>query len=86
MSVRAKYHLLVFVGWFAGGLALAVIGMMVHPVIIVVLFPYGAVMAFLLLRLRCPNCRRRLATQTYLMGPYMGRRCRYCGFDLSRKD
>jgi len=86
ISVRAKYHLLNFVGWFAGGLALMVAGMMIHWAIAVAVLPYAIVLTVLLLRLRCPGCRRRIATQAYLLGPYVGKRCRYCGHDLTSQS
>ena len=86
MSIRAKYHLMVFFGWYAGGAALMVMGMEVHPALVPAILPYALVMVLLLLRMRCPSCGRRLATQTYLMCPYLARRCRYCGYDLGRRE
>lgn len=44
-------------------------------------FLHGALMGVLLVRIRCPKCKRR-ATGDFAYTP---RRCRHCGYDLSQR-
>jgi len=84
MSVRAKFHLLIFAGWLGGGSVVALVTQ-AHPPWAVLLWLLAVIVAAVALGMRCPNCRRRLAWQGYLMFPVLPRRCRYCGHDLGRR-
>lgn len=90
MSIRAKYHLLLFVAFPVGSMGLMLLGLL-HPALALVAFPYAGLIALLGLRLRCPNCQERVMTQTFTVlgiqmqtqSPYIRRRCDNCGYDLS---
>lgn len=85
MSVRAKFHLLIFAGWFGGGFIIALVSE-AHPPWIIMLIPLAVVLAFAALGMRCPNCKRRVMWQGYFMFPYLPKHCRYCGRSLSREQ
>ena len=84
MSVRAKFHLLVFVAFPVGGFILGGLAM-VHLVFLYLAFAYSALIAALAWLFRCPGCNALLVTQGYLMFPYIPRRCRSCGYDLGKR-
>jgi len=56
-----------------------------HPSWILVLIPLAVVINIVALGMRCPNCKRRVMWQGYFMFPYLPKRCRYCGNDLSKE-
>ena len=85
MSVRAKFHLLVFVAFPVGFFVLGVLGKMVHLVFAFLALAYVALMGTLTFLFRCPGCNALVATQGYLMFPYIPRRCRSCGYDLGTR-
>jgi hypothetical protein len=93
VSVRTKYHLLVFVAIPAGLFGLLCLGMELQSMVFLLAFPYLILLSLLGQLLRCPNCHERIGWQTFtvlgfevrLTSPYIRRECDSCGHDLSRR-
>ena len=85
MSIRAKFHLLVFVAFPVGFFVLGVLGKTVHLVFAFLALAYVALIGTLTFLVRCPGCNTLIATQGYFMVPYIPRRCRSCGYDLGKR-
>jgi len=85
MSVRAKFHLLVFVVFPVGALTLGVLGMTTSTAFAFVAFGYTILIGLSALLIGCPSCNARLAWQGYLMFPYIPKHCQSCGHDLGKR-
>jgi uncharacterized protein (DUF983 family) len=56
-----------------------------HPASVWLIVPLAVLVNLVALRMRCPNCKRRVIWQGYFMFPYLPKRCRYCRHDLGSK-
>jgi len=83
MSVRAKFHLLIFVVFPVGALTLGTLGMTLNTAFAFAAFGYTILIGLSALLIGCPSCKARLAWQGYLMFPFLPKRCRSCGSDLT---
>ena len=85
MSVRARFHLLIFVVFPVGALILSALGMTLDRGFTFAAFGYTIVIGLWALLVTCPSCSARLVWQGYLLFPFLPRHCRRCGHDLTRK-
>jgi hypothetical protein len=91
VSVRTKYHFLIFVAIPAGFFGLFWLGMRLQSMVFLLAFPYLVLLSVLGQLLRCPKCHERIGWQTFTVlgfevrfrSPYIRRECDNCGHDLS---
>jgi hypothetical protein len=94
MSPRMKAHLLSFAALPPGWFAFVLLGVLLHPAIAMLGFPYLVAIVLLATSIRCPSCHTRVTLHRYnTLGirytadcPYVQRLCEQCGYDLSRRE
>jgi hypothetical protein len=94
MSIRAKVRLLNSVALPIGFFSLGLLGMIIHPVIAFLAFPYMILVVSYSKHIRCPNCATPVEWHTYkLLGlrfewwsPHVPKHCEWCGHDLTERS
>jgi hypothetical protein len=94
MSVRARAHLLSYVAFPVGVFFLGILGMIAHPAVAFLAFPYMILVVSYSTRIRCPECATPVEWHTYRFlglrfqwwSAHVPKRCEWCGHDLTGKD
>jgi hypothetical protein len=91
MKIRKTRNLLFFVAYPLGGFFGGYLGFTVHWSLVLLVFPYVALLQFLTSRIRCPNCNTPVGWHKYRIrnftvaewwSPITKRRCEHCGHEF----
>jgi hypothetical protein len=88
VTMRTKYHLLVFVTWPVGTLAIGLLAARVWGYLAPLAFLWAIWVHFRAREIRCPRCEKPIGWTEYFSefwawSPVARRHCEKCGYDLN---